>query len=392
MRKLIYWEIKRLFNNKITYAIFLVLIIVSWIFANKYNSIYQDLKERRLSDINLNIDEIQGQLNYYTEISKIRGLEEAEQSTVDYYERMIASQTEKKEYIIKGDNKSLLKSEIDILKESTKEISVGSDISSKYGYDRDKVYLAKYEYMINNDIEYRYADNYYPSGLNLLLQISKSIYVYLLPIIYLLFSSISISSEFDNKTYKILFSHPIKKSKIVLSKFISCFIISAIAILISTISPLIIGSIINEFGDINYPVATFKNTSLLPVAETFIIKYTHINTILNVLIKITLFNFIIAILFNSLGVLISSLFKNKIIPLVITILGFISLYIFKDIIEINDLFNLAIYANSYEYVTGIRTLINPSSIIIIGILSMLVISIISIILSIFKINKMELNA
>ncbi|WP_291650196.1 hypothetical protein [Clostridium sp.] len=59
-------------------------------------------------------------------------------------------------------------------------------------------------------------------------------------------------------------------------------------------------------------------------------------------------------------------------------------------IGVSDLLNPIVYANSYEFVTGIKTLDNPNLKIYLIVLLMLVFSITFIGLSVFRINKMNL--
>ncbi|MDI9217643.1 MULTISPECIES: ABC transporter permease subunit [Clostridium] len=390
MGKIIYWDLRRAFKNKLTYGVLILLVAVNIAFAMKYNDLYKDVKSNVLWPVNNNIEAFQGQINYFKEIETIRPLDENEKNLVNMYEKRMESQIEKKEALIKGDNKRILASEIDALKESTKNKGFGSDEGSKYTYDRERISLLKYEYMYENNIKLIQGDEFYPSGLNLFMQISNKIYIILLPLVFVLFSSMSISGEFEEKTYKILFSYPIKKTKILLSKFLSSFIISSFIVILSFIIPLIVGTKITKLGDINYPVAIFNNNTLLPAQETFIIDYTSIEPMLRIVIKMFLYNFIVALFFTAIGILISSLFKNKIAPLAILGLGITSLYIFPDMIGVSDLLNPIVYANSYEFVTGIKTLYNPSLKIYLVVLLMLAFSITFIALSVLRVNKMNL--
>ena len=373
-----------------TYGVLILLVTVNIAFAMKYNTLYKNAKSNVLWPINSNIEAFQGQINYYKEIETIRPLDENEKNTVTMYENLMANQTEKKEALIKGDNKRILASEIDALRESTKNKGFGSDEGSKYTYDRDRISLLKYEYMYENNIKLIQGDEFYPSGLNLFIQISKKIYVILLPLVFILFSSMSVAGEFEEKTYKILFSYPIKKTKILLSKFLSSFTISTVIAILSFLIPLIVGTKISKLGDINYPVAVFNNNTLLPAQETFIIDYTSIEPMLSIIIKMFLYNFVVALFFTSIGIFISSLFKNKIAPLSILGLGITSLYIFPDMVGVSDLLNPIVYANSYEFVTGIRTLHDPILKVYLAIIIMIILSILFICLSILRINKMNL--
>lgn len=390
MGKIIYWDLRRFFKNKLTYGILILLVSVNIAFAMKYNELYKDVKSRVLESVINNIEDFQGQINYFKEIETIRELDENEKALVNQYEKMIENQEEMRDALIKGDNKRILASEIDRLVESTQVKWVGTDSGSKYMYDRERISLLKYEFMYENNIKLIQGDEFYPSGLNLFMQISKKIYIILLPLMFILFSSMSIAGEFEEKTYKILFSYPVKKTKIVLSKIFSNLIISAIIVILSFIIPLIVGTKITEFGATNYPVATFINSTSLPAQETFIIDYTSIETMLKVVIKMFLFNFVIALFFTSIGILVSSLFKNKTAPLMILGLGISSLYAFPKMIGVSDLLNPIVYANSYEFVTGIRTLYDPRLRIYLVVIVMILLSAIFISLSILRINKMNL--
>ena len=187
MGRLIYWDLRKFLKNKLTYFILIILISANLVFAIKYNSLYKDVKSRVLSTTNINIDEIQGQINYFKEIESIRGLDENEKKLVKQYENMISNQMEKKDALIKGDNKRILANEIDRLKESTKSKSIGKDNTSKYMYDREKIELLRYEFMKDNDIKLIQAEEYYPSGMNLFLQISQKIYISIISLCVFLF-------------------------------------------------------------------------------------------------------------------------------------------------------------------------------------------------------------
>lgn len=112
---------------------------------------------------------------------------------------------------------------------------------------------------------------------------------------------------------------------------------------------------------------------------------------LSIVIKMFFYNFVVALFFTSIGVFISSLFKNKIAPLSILGLGITSLYAFPDMIGVNDFLNPTVYANSYEFVTGIRTLYDPKSRVYLVVIIMILLSILFVFLSIVRVNKNEFS-
>ncbi|MPQ44472.1 hypothetical protein [Clostridium tarantellae] len=136
--------------------------------------------------------------------------------------------------------------------------------------------------------------------------------------------------------------------------------------------------------DVNYPVPMFKNTLFTAVMEKFIINYTSMKPIFGVLIEISIINFVIALFFNGIGIFTSSLFKNKVAPLIFLMFSFLGIYFFPKIFNLKDITNPVVYGNAYEWVTGIKTLINSKITVAV---TVLVISALTIYFSYYKDKK-----
>ena len=225
------------------------------------------------------------------------------------------------------------------------------------------------------------------SALGLLVILFQKYYIIILPILFLIVASTSISGEFSNNTYKLLFSQPIKKLKIIIPKIISSIIVSTFLMLVAVLSALIIGTILNGFGELNAPILIFENLTKNPMKKCGILEYTHIETTILVLGKLISYTIFISIFINSMAILISSLFKSKLTSIVTAIIIFIGTYFTAPLITGIKAFNPMTYLNSYEIVTGINSLTIPEIQLNLGVFILLTLSIIFIAFTLMKMKK-----
>ncbi|SHI10865.1 ABC-type Na+ efflux pump, permease component [Clostridium collagenovorans DSM 3089] len=245
------------------------------------------------------------------------------------------------------------------------------------------------QYVYDNNLmpQVDIKNNY--SSLDLLMNLLKNYYILILPILFLIFASTSISGEISNNTCKLLFSQPIKKHKIITSKIISSFIISLFFILLVSISTIIIGTILNSFGELNYPVLMFENFSGKAIEPYSILEYTHIEPTKIVLMKLISYFLLVALFINSMAILISSLFKSKLTSIISSIIIFVGTYFTAPIITGIKAFNPMTYLSSYEIVTGISSLTEPKVQLTLGIILLSSLLVIFTVLSALNVKKLH---
>ncbi|SHI10818.1 ABC-type Na+ efflux pump, permease component [Clostridium collagenovorans DSM 3089] len=249
------------------------------------------------------------------------------------------------------------------------------------------VFELMHQYIYDNNLTPR-ADVWSDySALGLLVILFQKYYIIILPILFLIVASTSISGEFSNNTYKLLFSQPIKKHKIIIPKIISSIIVSTFLILVAALSALIIGTILNGFGELNAPILIFENLTKNPMKKCGILEYTHIETTILVLGKLISYTIFISIFINSMAILISSLFKNKLTSIITSIIIFIGTYFTAPLITGIKAFNPMTYLNSYEIITGINSLTIPEIQLNLGVFILLTLSIIFIAFTLIKMKK-----
>lgn len=81
-------------------------------------------------------------------------------------------------------------------------------------------------------------------------------------IIILLLIGETLSSEYENHSIKLLFTQPLKRTRIIMSKFWSSVILFLFATAILLVSTIVIGLIFGEKGTFEYPVVIEKNNAI----------------------------------------------------------------------------------------------------------------------------------
>lgn len=128
----------------------------------------------------------------------------------------------------------------------------------------------------------------------------------------------TISSEYDRGTWKLLFTQPILRWKIVLGKWISALIINILVItVIPTIYFLVLG-IVNGFGAVSYPVQYFIDGT---------VQYIPISSFV---LKEILMAFIIIVFLTTFSLFISKLNKTTAGAVSVSIIISVALYMLSS--------------------------------------------------------------
>lgn len=201
-----------------------------------------------------------------------------------------------------------------------KEKNGGLTYSEKYQKQTAIQTLELYKYQIENAIkdEELLSDevgNYYiatsaDSGLATVF--SESGYGLFIIIATLIIAGTIVSEEFNKGTIKLLLVRPYKRTKILMSKFITCLIVLAIMYVAVFLVQFVSGGIFDGFGNYNFKVAIYSfNTNSVETINVF--KYM----LLNGAGILPLY-----VLLLTLAFALSTLFTNSAIAIALPLLGY----------------------------------------------------------------------
>lgn len=377
MIHLVEFEVKKLFKSKIFISILLFLILASIFFTlqslnfskDDYYKTQLDNAKQNLILSNERIEKLQKELEVNPKDEQLKEDLFNEREENKYQSEFIRALNLK-------DDKLIMKA---FIEEKSKFIELLDD-----GEEKNNLYytIEKYKYALENNIDYSILREFEPNGINSILMSLRSI-GFILPLIFIIIASIISTSEFENKTNKLLFLLPIKSKNIYLSKvLVSIFACLIIMIIFITI-PFIITSIKFGVGELRAPIEVFNKEVIDSLS-----KYVNFEGISIIILKtmIYILSSIITISFLIIGF--STIFKNKTSSIVIFILLFSFLKYFN--IE-NALINKLNYPKYLDYilvVTGQSLLPSESGLYLIhGVLLGGIIIVISSIIGINELNK-----
>lgn len=377
MIHLIEFEVKKLFKSKIFISILLFLILASIFFTlqslnfskDEHYKTQLDNAKQNLILSNERIEKLQKELEVNPKDEQLKENLFNEREENKYQSEFIRALNSK-------DDKLIMKAYI---KENSKFIESLDD-----GEDKNNLYytIEKYKYALENNIDYSILREFEPNGINSILMSLRSI-GFILPLIFIIIASIISTSEFENKTNKLLFLLPIKSKNIYLSKvLVSIFACLIIMIIFITI-PFIITSIKFGVGELRAPIEVFNKEVIDSLS-----KYVNFEGISIIILKtmIYILSSIITISFLVIGF--STIFKNKTSSIVIFILLFSFLKYFNIENAIINKLNYSKYLDYVLVVTGQSLLPSESGLYLIhGVLLGGIIIVISSIIGINELNK-----
>lgn len=386
MFTLIIYEIKKFFKTKIAYAFIIISLIVTFLMGliGLSQSDYSDFSNK-LNNAQNNLETVQ---------SNISSLKEIEANNKNAPELELLDTFLKEELLLKNyiaaiksnNNTDILKYKIQLDDLFIENISNNNII---FTFSNDEFLLTNYKekFFLQNNIHYINNEALYPSGLNLLLQLTDTVNILFIIIIFIYLSSTIFSDEFESGTFKLTFTLPITKIKIIMSKLLSSIVISLFYIIIIFILPLLIGSILTEFGDPNYPVLIFNNAN----KNYNILDIVAIEKISKILLYSFVYIIFISIFINCICLLISLYCKNKTTSLILSylvfVLGFISTKTLNSFSSINPF----AYLDIIRIITGKILLTNPLNTLFNGYILLTLIIFISIFFISKKSSKLNLN-
>ncbi len=330
MSSLIGFEIKKFFNRKKNLLSILLFIILTIVFIVLNINLEKNLKKSEKTSIDFQIESIEDALlKVKSEMINLPDNEKLKKINNSYEEELNILKDMKSTYE-SNDFNGYLRSKVQLDKKLLVDIKRGEIISPKNPDEiRDRIDINTI--LLNKNIKPIYSQASM-EGFNFIKLFLNSPISIIIIIFIIILTADVMSSEFDSNTYKLLFTQPISKTKILLSKIIATAIIINVVILgLISIFFIILG-VINGFGSIDYPIQFYNNN----------IEYISIGKFiaLEIIFLITIINFICI-----LSLIISSFSKSNSNSISVAIITTVSLYMISSKVSIGGL----IYLNPFIY-------------------------------------------
>ena len=194
--------------------------------------------------------------------------------------------------------------------------------------DKELEYQEKLEY--NNYLEQQAESRYIlDTGVDInktdslkgILQDFYSQFGLFLIVVIVMIAGTIVSEEFNKGTIKLLLVKPYKRSKILLSKFLTTLIMIAFVIVVTLIMQILIGGVLFGFDSLSEPVVVYNfNTNTIQ----------EMNIFTNLGIQ-TLTQLPMIILLATLAFAISTIFSNSALAITISLLGYMSTSIINQL-------------------------------------------------------------
>lgn len=260
MSSLIGFEIKKFCNRRKNLLVLLIFIILSIVFITLNSKLEKDLKNSEITSMDLEMESIKNSLTHVeNEIIRLPDNEKLKQMKTSSEEDLKLLKGMKIAYSSNDMNKYL---EYKIQKDS----KLVDDIESGFVISELNTEEMKRNIEINTVLLNEGIDPIFTQvsmeGFNFLRLFINSPISIIIVILIIVLSADVVSSEYDSNTYKLLFTQPISKRKILLSKIISSLIMVVIIVFgIIAIVFCVLG-IKNGFGSINYPTLFYDNGAI----------------------------------------------------------------------------------------------------------------------------------
>ncbi|MDD6771803.1 ABC transporter permease subunit [Inconstantimicrobium porci] len=313
MSNMISFEIKKFFHRKKNIFIIMIFIALSIGFIMINSSLENQYKKSEISSIDYSIESLKKDipdtkdtLKQYPGNKNLEVLLETQEKEIKIYEKQ-------KEAYINKDYSTYLKCKIQLDKDEVNGIENNTIVAPADNIENLKNNIKMNSLLLEKKIVPIFT-GVSMEGYNFFRIFLNSPFSILIAIVVIILCADVVSSEFDSNTYKLLFTQPVSKSKILISKLLAMIILSVFILLfVLTIFFISLG-IINGFGSSEYPIQYFKNN---------VIQYIGIGKF--IMLEITMLVCMI-IFMASLSVFMSSLFKNTSMSMAVSIIISIALY------------------------------------------------------------------
>ena len=333
MKTLINFEIKKFFARKKNIILILLFLILSTALILIHCNLENKYIESERKCISSDIKSVQEAIKSAKEMQKKFPQSNDPQNDIDLYTEQLNLLNDKQNSLLNNNNIKYLKSLIKLDENLLTNIQNNKVVnpSEKIGDIEKRINVNKY--LLKKNLKPIFT-NVSMKGFNFItLFFNAPFAVIIMLLIITLYADIA-SSEYENNTYKLLFTQPISTVKIFLSKVISAFIVTTILVLVATVIFFGVLSVIKGTGSSQYPVVFFDGNvqKLIPISE-FVIY------ILEMQILFMLFLCI-------LSVLVSAIFKNTGTSISILVVISVSLYMIAN----SGLLSKVAFLNPFTYV------------------------------------------
>lgn len=330
MKSLIAFEMKKFIHRKKNFYVILLFVILSIIFISLNLNLEKNVAQSEKTSIEFNIESVKdglasvkSDLKKYPNNQNLKNMQNDYERDLDLLEKMSTS-------FSKNDVQSYLKYKIESDENLVSDIE-NNKVISGVGINDIKQAIKINTILLENNIT-PINTNLSMEGFNFIRLFLNNPISIILAILIIILSADSVSSEFDSNTYKLLFTQPISKVKILISKIIATLImVYSIILGILTILFLVLG-LKNGFGNINYPIAFYNGQSATIEIGNLIIY--------NLILLVVLIAFI-----SILAITISSFTKNNSSSLATSIIIVVSAYMFSK----NGFGNSIAHLNPFVY-------------------------------------------
>lgn len=150
-----------------------------------------------------------------------------------------------------------------------------------------------------------------------------------------------VAGEFNTGTIKLLLIRPIKRWKVLLSKYIAVLLFALDALIILFVASFLVGGLFYGFNGFNQPYLGFSNGNVIEINMLWHIFTTYAYACVNLLMMVTLAFMISAVLRNNtlaVGISIFLMFTGNILVSLLSKYSWVKYVLFSNI-------NLTVYTN-----------------------------------------------
>lgn len=316
MISIIKFELKKFIKDKKNIVFMILLLILSFTIIKEDKSFLKSEMEY----LPIEVEQYNKKLEYYNkslkDLQNDDFKDEKKIKDIKFYKKAIEEATEDRNIAITS-LKSLKEKNYkqyyrNQIRNNEKEIEnlndpyvISNIIKRNQGIERGNNNIEKYKILLDKDIKL-IDENTTNEGLNFTRRLLNEKFVLTIVVFILLISSPIFSSEVENKTYKLVYTQSLSKSKIFLGKFISILLINVTVIFTVVFINFLYMSIKNGVGDLRYPLRAFMDYKLVCIPMKSYILYELLLLFLLIIVMCAI-GTLISVLSNDIGV---TLFSN----------------------------------------------------------------------------------
>lgn len=296
------FEIKKLFKDikNILCIIFFIIFMIGFIYVN--SQIDNKRKIEWKDNLNNQSMFISNEISEFTKVQQ--KILPKKDSKLDKQIKFLTEHNSIMSDIITAYNNKNLNGYLNKTKELDKHSIEGLNQNLKFNNIKSMQYyeqhIKKIDIMLKKSITPIFEENSM-EGYNFLRLCSSNVVILILIVVMLNFTIECFSSEYEKKTYKLLFTQPISKTKIFFSKFFARLIVSFAILILVILTLFLILGLKNGFGNIEYPTEMYVNGKLVFVSLQEYLKKS-IPTLLTCLFFIFSFCIFVSSIFNTTSI------------------------------------------------------------------------------------------